>query len=53
MRIVMRDLMKDGKDINEILDMPYDFVIEVLREKEQVVRRVHDEDEVERMLDRM
>lgn len=53
MRVVMRDLMKDGKDINEILDMPYDFVIEVLREKEQAVRRVHDEDEVERMLDRM
>ena len=53
MRVVMKDLMKDGKDINEILDMPYEFVVEILREKEQSVKRVHDEDEVERILDRM
>lgn len=26
------DLMKEGKDINEILDMPFHFVIEILRE---------------------
>lgn len=27
------DLMKDGKDINEILSMPYHFLIEILSEK--------------------
>ncbi|WP_407901318.1 phage tail assembly chaperone GT [Halalkalibacterium halodurans] len=27
------DLMKEGKDINEILNMPYHFVIEILRER--------------------
>ncbi|MFE4242643.1 phage tail assembly chaperone GT [Peribacillus butanolivorans] len=27
------DLMKDGKDINEILSMPYHFLIEILRDK--------------------
>ncbi|MBM7605981.1 hypothetical protein JOC75_004009 [Metabacillus crassostreae] len=26
-------LMKDGKDINEVLKMPYHFVIELLRER--------------------
>ncbi|MFJ7681663.1 phage tail assembly chaperone GT [Peribacillus butanolivorans] len=26
------DLMKDGKDINEILSMPYHFLIEILRD---------------------
>ncbi|WP_425481183.1 phage tail assembly chaperone GT [Metabacillus lacus] len=25
--------MKDGKDINEVLNMPYHFVIEILREE--------------------
>ncbi|MDY0396775.1 phage tail assembly chaperone GT [Virgibacillus halophilus] len=28
-----RDLMKEGKDINEILDMPVHYVTEILREK--------------------
>lgn len=28
-----RDLMKDGKDINEILDMPIHYVMDILREK--------------------
>ncbi|WP_412760309.1 phage tail assembly chaperone GT [Peribacillus butanolivorans] len=27
------NLMKDGKDINEILNMPYHFLIEILREE--------------------
>lgn len=27
------DLMKNGKDINEVLAMPYHFVIEILRER--------------------
>ncbi|WP_409297757.1 phage tail assembly chaperone GT [Peribacillus sp. SCS-26] len=27
------DLMKNGKDINEVLNMPYHFVVEVLRER--------------------
>lgn len=26
------DLMKEGKDINEVLSMPYDFVIQLLEE---------------------
>ena len=27
------DLMKDGKDINTILDMPFDYVMELLKER--------------------
>lgn len=27
------DLMKDGKDVNEILKMPFTFVIELLSER--------------------
>ncbi|WP_392387174.1 phage tail assembly chaperone GT [Halobacillus karajensis] len=27
------DMMKNGKDINEILSMPYHFVLEILTEK--------------------
>lgn len=27
------DFMKNGKDINEVLAMPYHFVIEILRER--------------------
>ena len=26
-------LMKDGKDINQVLDMPFHFVLEILRER--------------------
>lgn len=26
------DLMKNGKDINELLDMPFYYVVEILRE---------------------
>jgi hypothetical protein len=29
------DLMKQGKDINQILDMPFYFMIELLKEKQQ------------------
>lgn len=25
------DLMKEGKDINEVLDMPFHFLVEMLR----------------------
>ncbi|WP_372443003.1 phage tail assembly chaperone GT [Pseudogracilibacillus auburnensis] len=31
-----RDLMKEGKDINEILDMPVHYVMEILKEKTEV-----------------
>ena len=27
------DLMKNGKDVNEVLNMPFHFVIEILKEK--------------------
>jgi len=27
------DLMKEGKDINEVLDMPFNYVIELLGER--------------------
>ncbi|MDM8098658.1 MULTISPECIES: phage tail assembly chaperone GT [Oceanobacillus] len=30
---LIHDLMKDGKDINEILNMPYNFVLDILAEK--------------------
>lgn len=30
---LIMELMKDGKDINEILAMPYHFLIELMREK--------------------
>lgn len=30
---LIMDLMKEGKDINEILTMPYHFLIELLKEK--------------------
>lgn len=32
------DLMKQGKDINQILEMPFHFMIELLREKQQPKR---------------
>ena len=31
-----RDLMKEGKDINEILEMPIHFVTELLKEKIEI-----------------
>ncbi|MGI8351673.1 phage tail assembly chaperone GT [Niallia circulans] len=27
------DIMKEGKDINEVLNMPFHFVLELLQEK--------------------
>ncbi|MFB4471828.1 phage tail assembly chaperone GT [Oceanobacillus caeni] len=27
------DFMENGKDVNEILDMPFHYVVEILREK--------------------
>jgi hypothetical protein len=30
---LIMDLMKEGKDINEVLSMPYHFVIELLNER--------------------
>ncbi|MDC7770334.1 hypothetical protein POL88_15510 [Priestia megaterium] len=30
---LIMSLMKEGKDINEILAMPYHFVLEILRER--------------------
>ncbi|MFE4431083.1 phage tail assembly chaperone GT [Peribacillus butanolivorans] len=35
------DLMIDGKDINEILSMPYHFLIEILREVQKEVTQKH------------
>ncbi len=32
----VKDLMKEGKDINEILDMPIHYVTELLKEKVEV-----------------
>lgn len=29
----VRDLMKEGKDINEILNMPINYVMDILKEK--------------------
>ncbi|MCE4965307.1 phage tail assembly chaperone GT [Staphylococcus chromogenes] len=31
--IVVRDLMKEGKDVNEILKMPYYYVLQILDER--------------------
>lgn len=31
-----RDLMNEGKDINEILDMPVHYVMDILKEKVEV-----------------
>ena len=30
---VIKDFMKNGKDINEVLNMPYHFLLDLLREK--------------------
>ncbi|HEY4601263.1 MAG TPA: hypothetical protein VIG73_08345 [Cerasibacillus sp.] len=32
------EMMKEGKDINEILDMPFHFILELLREKNKPKR---------------
>ncbi|WP_425414701.1 phage tail assembly chaperone GT [Peribacillus kribbensis] len=32
------DVIKNGKDINEVLNMPYHFVIEILRERNKPKR---------------
>mgnify|MGYP001344748140 FL=1 len=32
------ELMQEGKDINEILDMPFHFILELLREKNKPKR---------------
>lgn len=53
MRQVIRTLTKDGKDINEVLDMPYHFLIGVLEEKKNKSKVVEDSDETERILDNM
>lgn len=30
---IIKDMMDNGKDINEILDMPFHFVLSILNEK--------------------
>ncbi|WP_273128951.1 phage tail assembly chaperone GT [Bacillus weihaiensis] len=30
---LVRDLMKQGKDVNEILNMPYQFMIDLMAER--------------------
>ena len=32
------ELLQEGKDINEILDMPFHFILELLREKNKPKR---------------
>jgi hypothetical protein len=32
---IILDLMKQGKDINQILEMPFHFLVEILREQHQ------------------
>lgn len=32
---IILDLMKQGKDINEVLNMPFHFMLELLRERHQ------------------
>lgn len=31
--IVVRDLVKEGKDVNEVLNMPYHYVLKILDER--------------------
>lgn len=31
--IVVRDLIKEGKDVNEVLKMPYHYVLQILDER--------------------
>ncbi|MFJ7756325.1 phage tail assembly chaperone GT [Peribacillus muralis] len=33
MDILILDLLKEGKDINDILNMPYHFLLDILHEK--------------------
>ncbi|MGE6376615.1 phage tail assembly chaperone GT [Peribacillus muralis] len=33
MDILILDLLKEGRDINEILNMPYHFLLDIIREK--------------------
>ncbi|GAB3797382.1 phage tail assembly chaperone GT [Virgibacillus kimchii] len=30
---IVLDMMKNGKDVNEILNMPFNFMLEILAEK--------------------
>lgn len=30
---LVRNMMETGKDVNEILDMPYNFVLNIMREE--------------------
>lgn len=53
MRQLVRTMTKNGKDINEILDMPYHFFIDILQDKADAIQYVKDEAEVERILDRL
>lgn len=36
MNKLVRDLMKEGKDVNEILNMPIHYVNEILKEKVEI-----------------
>ena len=53
MRQLVRNMTKEGKDINEVLDIPYYLFIDILQDKADAIQYVRDEDEVERILDRM
>ncbi|MCG7314148.1 hypothetical protein ABEP17_15685 [Priestia flexa] len=35
---LVRSLMKEGKDINEVLNMPYHFVLDLLEEQNKPQR---------------
>lgn len=53
MRQVIRSLTKEGKDINEVLDMPFHFLIGILGEKAENIKIIEGEDDTEKILDRM
>lgn len=53
MRNVIRSMAKEGKDINEILDMPFHFFVDILQDQAKGVEVIDDEAETERILDRM
>lgn len=53
MREVVRDLVKEGKDINEVLDMPFHFLVDVIKDKKKRINIVDDDAAAERILDKM
>lgn len=40
MDTIIKDLMKNGMNINEIMDMPFAFMLDLLSEKAEKVHKV-------------